>query len=490
MKLILNCSLLLLIAAGLTACGQQPQQGIQGQNESRYDLVSKGDKGTQNLLSVVGPKNEPIANAEILIGDKMDSPFVGNFVTTNADGSFAIPNEWNSAQPVTINALGYVRTTFMEQTPSGQIFKLRYADSKATLELNGKTSGYGSLAKDGYLDFGLTMPAMTKHELFGLKLTDIISPINDTITVAGETLYIPSNIALPAQKESYGIFPISLAKERYRLFFRDPGQKRVFALRGQFPFKQVVDELRADKEFYELINYFSLKSGSIKDIDLKSNGQAADLTVNDLPFAQKIPVIAPAIDPAHVIITVALNDLSNAMFPSDVKRLASGKTTNLTVPGGSKQYILSALKLTQESSNKNYVDRMSASILPYSNNLTPSFLPLIKDPVVINDFLVNLPTISTSKDITPVATYAALSKVDVTQISGYKMEITSRVWEVYAPSWIDRVSLPEWPSTLKVGKTAMRWEVGFIGSANPQPTFLGPQSIESATHLTKSTVDF
>jgi hypothetical protein len=481
-----------IVALGLMGCAKsQPSDNLTYSLENWNLLSGKGNQ--QNpipSLIVVGPNGEPIANAEVLIGETLDLPFEDNFLVTDINGSFEIPQDWNDPQPVTISATGYIRATFLAQTPVGQFFRLRKIETIGQYELAGTTSGYGNLSNDGFLDFGLVIPAMTKKDFFSFNIASVISPVNDTMSVAGEKVYVPSNIALPTQKESYGIFPVTLGKEAYRLFYTEPGQKNVYSLRGQFPFKKVVDELRNNKEFYELLNYFTMKSGSVTQVDINSKATKQNLKVNDIPFNQKVGLTVGAFDPSYIMLAVALTDINGMLFPSDVKRLFPNQAIQLATPGTGSIYILNAIKLASESTNQNFKERVSAAVVPYQkNSVTTPNLPLIADPKVIDDTTVEFYP-PQSKDVSAIATHAILSKVSESTISGVKMQYATGLWDVYASSWITEVSLPEWPTTQAIGNSGLRWEVSFIGSNQPTAGFIGPQSIESATHVTKSSVDF
>jgi DNA-binding Lrp family transcriptional regulator len=64
-----------------------------------------------------------------------------------------------------------------------------------------------------------------------------------------------------------------------------------------------------------------------------------------------------------------------------------------------------------------------------------------------------------------------------------------RLWEVYAPEWLDQVSLPEWPNeTVPTGKK--RWEATLVGGPDMRSPINGAAMLDTATHATHAQTDY
>lgn len=221
-----------------------------------------------NVISVRTFDDQPIKNAQILIGDALNSPFSGNFLTTDANGQVEIPAGWNTGMAVTVQAPGFIRSTYMNQEPGALTFKLRPSVTTTQYEVKGVTSGLPVQDKDGYVDFGLVMPAFSKMALLSFDINNVISPQSDRIEAMGQDIDVPANISLPRQSEKYALFTITLDKPNYRIYYGNTGVNRVFAARGRFPFKSTVDALRGGAEFYELINSFTISGGAVRSSEV------------------------------------------------------------------------------------------------------------------------------------------------------------------------------------------------------------------------------
>lgn len=62
-----------------------------------------------------------------------------------------------------------------------------------------------------------------KEELIHFDVSQFVSPESDVVEVPFKTMNVPSNFALPLQKEKYLFFNITFDKPTYRLFVREPG---------------------------------------------------------------------------------------------------------------------------------------------------------------------------------------------------------------------------------------------------------------------------
>ncbi len=441
---------------------------------------------TQNVptLKFINDQGQPLVGAQVLIG-LAEGAFPGNFGKTDENGDFVAPADWTSADMMTVDAPGYLRATYFGLTPESKtiVLKKKFA---AQVELKGVTSGHPVRHKDGFVDFSLVMSAMTRQDLLNFEIQKVVSPLNDTITVVGQDMPIPANVSLPKQTESY-LIGITIDKPKYRLFFGDKGVQTVFAARGRFPFKAVVDGLREEKEVFELINYFSITGGSIRDVNLVEDSNALNIPVMDITFSEKKAFKAPKLSREQVMVALSVSDKGGFLIPTDVKRLGSEQATQMAVWNENPAFIAQVIKNKNEfDTAKPGVDRLSAILLPFDENVTSNYLPLIQNPTVQGNVFV-IPEVQS--EINKLATYGLISDLKVEKDSaGITRRTPSAVWEIYAPAWVTEIKLPEWK--WEKAAAATRFEVSLVGSTSSGTIPLGPQIMKEATHVTRSSVDF
>ena len=263
----------------LSAAGCSPDKNnTQNQDIVRF-LWTESITG-QAQIKVLNSFGEPIAKARVLIGQAENSPFRGNFLETDQAGTAIIPKEWKNPTSVTVDADGYIRQTLLNQKPGNITLKLNTRYLKQKAELKGQVTQLPVADGDKLIDFGLVMPALSKADILNFDLDQVISPYTDILTVAGQDAPLPSNVSLPKQKEKY-FFNLTVEKPIYRIMAPTLGPKRFYAARGRFPFKPVVDELRAGKPFYELLNYFTLFGGGVRDIGSAGGTRLLEQTGQD-----------------------------------------------------------------------------------------------------------------------------------------------------------------------------------------------------------------
>jgi len=441
-------------------------------------------------INVIGEDLQPLANAKVLIGSELDAPFAGNFLTTDAQGHLDLPDGWTGAEPVTIEAADHLRATYYSQDPGDRTYRLRKKTVIATsqYEMKGLTQGHNIQDKDGFVDFSLVIPALTRNDFLSFDINSVISPQFDIISVLGQEAEVPSNVTFPKQKESY-FLPVTLDKPGYRVYFNEDGFHRVFAARGRFPFKEVVDQMRNKAPFYNLVNYFTILGGGVKDLNITKSSTSVDLSVKDLDFKTKVSVQAPSISGDETMMVVGVAHMSEYMIPTDVKILKSGQKMSLTALD-SKGSVFSILKKTKDiESISNGSGRLSAVLVPAASGVAPKFLPMLQDPSLASNGDLLIAKTHSISGVNPIATYAILSQVQDTMQGKQKIKINSSYWEVYAPNWLEVVSLPKWPAGNTVtGKK--HWEVNLIGSLSASVVDLGPAMINNATHVTHSSLDF
>ncbi len=472
-------SLALCLSVALAGCSKDDKP-----KPKEFNPFSFFEKVQTPALKLVNEAGEPLPQAQILIGHGQGE-FAGNYGQTDQNGEFAIPAAWTHPAMVTVDAPGYIRATYVGLSPEAKVITLKKKYT-GQVQLSGITSGHPIKNRDGFIDFSLVMSAMTRQDLLNFQVQKVVSRIYDTITVVGQDINIPANVSIPRQTESYFI-GITLDKPQYRLFFNDKGVQRVFAARGRFPFKQVVDGFRSNKEVFDMINFFTLTGGSIRDVNLTGDSNKLDIPVMDLTFADKKTFKAPQLDSSETMVALTVSDQNGYLIPTDVKRLNSNESVNLTVWNEHPVYLAQVIKNKNEfDTSKPGADRLSAILLPFDEHVTSNYLPLISFPANKGHNLFAIPQVNS--DIHKLATYGLISDVKVEKDGGDIKKTADPEWEVYAPDWVSEIQLPEW--AWNKSAPATRFEVSLVGSTSSDTIPLGPQMMEKATHVTRSSVEY
>lgn len=443
----------------------------------------------QPIIKVLNQYGEPLAQAQILVGLNEGSPFKGNYLITDNLGTAKVPNAWSTPEHVTVDATGYIRQTLLNQNPGDITIKMNSAYLTSPAEVKGAVTSLPIVNGDKMIDFALVMSAMTKADLLNFDLNALISPYSDAFTIAGQKADVPSNISLPTQKESY-FFNLTISKPIYRMVTPTLGPKRFFAVRGQFLFKAVIDELRSGKQFYELLNYFSIQGGGMRDVTLLNSKTNLDIPGNELSFNSKLKVQPASANADEVLILVAVSDIANSLVPTDIKRVTNNGSASLTSLANKPAYVVQVIKKQAElNANKTNSDRTSVAISPYSENTKMDLLPLVDNPSMTNSngFLITLPALPLKAGIHGLAVSAIISDLSEIQNGTDKVTHINRRWEIIGLGWSEKIQLPNWPLTNRTAKT--RLEINYLGSTSEQ---IAPLEgiIDAATHVTHASVDF
>ncbi|MCX7978082.1 MAG: carboxypeptidase-like regulatory domain-containing protein, partial [Bdellovibrionaceae bacterium] len=408
-----------LTAAVLFFAGCEKDKPKPNKPEGSMNLLPLGSlvqPGSKHVLTITDELGQPVAGAQVLIGYAVGNPFASNFLRTGPDGRAALPAEWTEELPVTVGAPGFIRQTLYAVAPSSVSIRLRRVQAEPSIELRGVTTGHIIKDRDNQVDFGMVLTALNRQDLLAFDLYKVISPRSDKLAVPGGEVNLPSNIALPRQRENY-IIPITLEKPQYRIYFSEPGIKRVFAAQGRFPFKEVVGEFRSGKSIPDVINYFSINGGSLRDINITPSGALVDLPVTDLIFNVKRTATTGNFSSDETLIAIALADMNGYFVPTDIKKMDRNSRVGLNVLPNHSPLLVQAIKKTSEF-DKEGTDRVSAVIQPFVEGATANPLPLISAPVVKGK-LLELPTPNPRSAVHPLATHLILSQVKTAKTYGF-----------------------------------------------------------------------
>ncbi len=472
-----------------TSCSKV-QTSIAKSDQFSLALWEKSRTNEASNITVVNQFGEPIQFAKILIGNAAGNPFRGNLLETDKTGSAQAPLDWTAAAHVTVDAEGYVRQTMLNQKPGNITLKMKSIYSAQPVELSGLVTNLPVVNGDKLIDFGLVMPALNRADILNFNLDQVISPYSDVMTVAGQKAELPSNVSLPTQKEIYFV-NLTIAKPVYRLFVPSLGPKTFYAARGRFPFKTVIDEIRAGKPFYEVMNYFTLLGGGLRDTTLVAPKTALDIPGTELEFTAKVKTQTAETQPDEILMMLAASEVAGTLIPTDVKKSASNQALTMTSMANKPAYIVSVIKKQSEVASQAAAgDRLSASLMPYTEGEKQKLLPLVANPTIENSayYTIHLPTAPTTNGINPIAVSACISDL-VETIDGTTHIITANHrWDIIGLGWSSDIVLPEWP--LAPTSNKKRVEINFIGSTQNQPVNLDDSIIDAATHVSHSSSDF
>lgn len=473
--------------AFLSACGSDSSNPAP---QAPYNPSGEigGQQGSLSFIIVTDTLGAPIEGAKVMIGTAPNQPFANNVITTDKSGAFKPMRDWSMPLPVTISAPGFVQTTFMSQLPLQKNFVIRAKAQAVKPELNGITTGFGTLVKDGFVDVGIVIPALTRSDLANFQASTLLSPENDVIKAAGQTAYLPSNITVPEQSESM-IITVKLNKPSYRMYFDRRASYKMVSAHVKFPFKKVIQESQGGNAGIELVNYFTFLGAGVTNTVIATDKQTVNLPVNQLKFDSSVTASAPVVSKTQSVLAVALVKDGTQLYPTDIKNLVSKESRKLNFPANSSGQLLGVLSETSKKRRGAATDFMSVNLKDSSDADAFDFLPLVAAPKLVNGALILRPP-SLPSNLNGVATTATLSTVEVKTVGKSTYEVKTPEWDVYAPSWATEIVLPTMPQTVEAQKPQMRWEAVFMGAPlNSAATALGPEVMNSVTHLTRSAVD-
>lgn len=467
----------------------------------RFNLITPQATPT---IQVFNQANQAVANAQVLIGTAVGSPFKDNFKVTDKNGFISLP-EWTQSTHITVQSQGYIRQTLLNQKPGTFQIKLSTASLTTRPVIKGQVTGLPVKDGDKMIDFSLVIPTIAKSDLMSFDLDSIVSPFNDTIDIIfGKKASLPSNVSLPTQKEKYNfLISLTLSKPEHRVYANHYGAKTFYAFSGKFPFKKVMEQLNEDKKFYEVMNSFQFTNGSIREVTVASPSSVLNIPSGEIKFeGAQANVKGATIAADEVVMLIPLSDLSGERFvPTDVKRLESNQTAALKTVAGTPVHIVSLLKKAADfdQATQDPANRSSASMVVYKTGMQSSLLPLLPaGPTVVNNggaYKITVPQSSNmtldSQAVNELAVSVAISNINTVTDGQAQVEILDRKWEVLGTGWPKEINLPLWPLEESEDTTAVKrkFEVNLIGSETKKQTDLGDDLVKAATHVTKGAAD-
>lgn len=484
-------------------------------NELEQDPSSEGDLHSEShsdsrseeysIFMIQDMDGKPLKGAQVLLGMKVNDPFINNFYTSDYDGKVQLQQSW-SAEPVTVSYPGFVRTTFYGITPGEHKFYL-HRSTYQKIELTGETTGFVGLnTKDDNLDEGLVFEPLALDDLISFNLDRIFNSTTDPLDVeigyglsSSHKSWIFSNITFPKQEKKY-FLDVTLNKPMYRTAFNSPGKKKILALQMQLPLSKLMN---GDNKLDTIacLNNINFMGGSIREVHIPtSNNKASpvkmDLPVNEINFTDTITVKNNySIPEQNSLVTIAALEEKGLFYPTDMKRMELGQSQKLSLKTANfgEKYLIAVMKRNIDFNlTPTPRDAVSVNFFPIHNNsgnIQSGILDLIPQPQgTLNHWQISAP--KEQDDVEVLGTYAILSSVP-----GYATpsENVEKAWEFYSPHWITELKLPEWPTdsllqALGEQKLVKSFEVSYLGAHKQQPSQnlnpLGPKIFHNTTHIT------
>lgn len=363
-------------------------------------------------------------------------------------------------------------------------------------QLGGQTTGFGHRSGNGVLDVSLVYPMLARDEIGTLELTQLISPEVDTIEVYGEKLSFPSNLSVPAQTETYFlIVPVSLDKPRYRLSVSAPGQQFFAAVHARFDFKKTVDDLRAGKSFFDIINRLEFRSFTTRELNISQPTQTANVPLGESKVSPKLVVQAKGLPRGYAMLATALTEDRGQFVVTDVKRLLEGEKRNLMVTSSAApRRLLRTLKkydAERTDFSGSDFDEMSSVVTEMapavtgsrSVNASVAFLPILK-PIVARDRSLFFSPPPLTGNLKPLWTRILLSRVETVRSGGLWLVRKTPVWNFVADGFMEELKIPSVGVDPWGEKGRYRWELSY-GAGDGSAL-----SANETTHLTKTAIDF
>lgn len=380
-------------------------------------------------------------------------------------------------------------------------------------EIAGTTDNYNIKDRDGFVDFSLVIPALTIQELMHFDLARVISPENDVLSILGRTIVVPSNLSLPKQVESY-FLSFTLDKPQYRSYVRDLGPYNMYALQGTFPIKKVVDAAQGGQSIFEMVNLFTFNGGGSVPIDVKESTQNIKISINQWKLNTSVNLSAPNLQKGREILAFSLFQVGEEFYPSDIKRLMSGKTEKLATRGNHDNYVLSVLvnngqqkfidtfrknnghltaalfgndasRATFDLGNISYSLQKVSGTSPISAQL----LPQMPSPALdTSENRLSFVIPQTIESIQPYLMFVTLSEVKTAGSESLPLELKNTIWTSEAMTWQSDFSIPTEATALLVSGKKYAWEVLYLATTDLQ----ADSSIDwsKVSHVTRSTLTF
>lgn len=481
------CFLLLLLGILIVSC-QPSRFKTSNSPDINHDLDKQAQIQNQNIswLVFIDPDGTPVPNVSVDTTDKI--------LISDKSGVIYRNLEDDGPSKIIITAENFVSLQLEYPQKTLTTIQLTRRLAAPALTWQGSVVGVETKDKDGWIDFALVMESLTKTDIMDFNINKVISPWSSKISVMGFSFPIPNNLFLPEQKETYFI-PISLQKSWYTLNYDSSGTKFLHTLRGQFPFKPILQELQNKKPLYELINYFNFNSAGSSKVLLVQNGNGPTLESNKIVIEKTINVQVPTIANDQVLLGITGNSIDDFFQPTDIKYFKSNETKSLNVVDEKSYRLLLILKNKNEFIGESpNVERMSASITQsIHETLLPPLLPDLQ--IINNTVKIILPDLIGLEPCGFILTVSELKSYQTQD--GQTVKYKAPIYQIHSPVWSENIQLPSQvinkTNKYRVELTLLATHIAKDSTSHnlmPQLPLDHYERIQKATHFTKTAADF
>ncbi len=450
-------------------------------------------------IKVVDEFSFPIKNAQILIGDALNNPFIGNYLITNDLGELNTPSEWISTQNITTDASGFIRQTIYNVNPAKiqqdiyiiQLKTLRYEKLNS---ISGEITNLPLIEKDKLIDFAVITKSFSQNNLKDVQQGDFLSPFSDSIILFAQNVSIFSNASVPTQKEYYGL-PIKIEKPIYTIMDDTKRTLDLVSLSGNFIFKTVVDELKAGKTFFDIINIFEFNQLNNTPSDFRENQFGLNISSQNVLLSDKRLLQNRFINVEETSLVIPLaTQKNNDFWPVGLKKLNASEVVFIQAPRQSNLQILSFIKNTSELKFNDQFEKVSITLNSNQKFSKSSYLPIGELPQLWTaedtfQKLITLKVISVPSDLMPTGQSVILSSTYDYQYKNQSKKMNSPKWELLSENYTDQIAIPQWPlDIIQVGQIS--WNRFATDANTPAEESINSiyKKLDQSNYISRSTV--
>ena len=430
---------------------------------------------------------EPIPDATVMIGEKENSPFQGNWMKTNGEGEVSFGGFLFPSDPMTITVRHpqYSGCTIFDT----EAYDVHIPLAKLEETQIPKTDLRGSFTQwppmedhDEILHLGFLLPALDLISFINFSSDKLMAPyVNAHIY---KDVRVPGNLVIPSQEEKLlGFIPVYVSKPDFRMPFLSGSTQNLIALSGEVPFSPIAKGFLYKKPLLEILNQVSIaRFGMLRNYQIPSS-----TTTLDIPLSQSLDVKfqislenSPEGKDIIYISMGALDEARSSLIPFDFKMTARNEKTKsaelksvhslLELSAFSKEIMVFAADLSPQSK-----DSASTGAIKNVDDLNTSikfgaFLGLNDLSYAQSSFSHTLKT--NQKDA--VASHLNLSFLSIDIPGSSEEKGKSRVWwTVITPPSRSKFTLPVLPEGLSTLPTLapqeeLRWVLNrFALEGNP-----------------------
>ncbi|MBN2056244.1 hypothetical protein JW905_15070, partial [bacterium] len=237
--------------------------------------------GFLSVLVIDADTGTPLTGAFVMAGNAEGDPFPGNTAVTNGDGLAAFSHPQLTG-PITVTAgmTGYVYFSVVDVDADDLIIPLSHIPiTPATCQVgdyvNGIDVNNGLFhAGDGWVDVAISTPTLSLEMILSFDISSLIGP-NETMTILGNEVDVPSNIFIPQQWEIF----VEINKNHYYLYLPTGGYT-LEAISGRIGTSDLLSFLEGGGSMADIIPLMSWQEIDLLDITIMGATNNADFTVD------------------------------------------------------------------------------------------------------------------------------------------------------------------------------------------------------------------